>query len=100
MIKRPRVFYGWYIIGLTIISMMLIYGVRNSFGVFFDPILDSFDWYRGSTAAMLSLSILVYGLTAPFAGILADRWKPRNMAVIGIFTLALATSLCYFADRL
>ncbi len=100
MIKRPPFFYGWYLVGITIIAMMLIYGVRNSFSVLFSPILDDFGWYRGSTAIMLSLNILVYGLTAPLAGLLIDRWKPRTVVTLGIVVLSLATALCYFASEL
>jgi MFS family permease len=98
--KRPRIFWGWYIIGLMIIAMMLIYGVRFAFSVFYAPVLDYFGWYRGSTAIMLSLNILVYGLTAPFAGFLVDRWKPRVVAIMGLCTVSLATTACYFAQEL
>jgi MFS family permease len=98
--SRPRFFYGWYLVGLMVIAMMLIYGIRNAFSVFFDPILDEFQWYRGSTAIMLSLNVLVYGLTAPIAGSLVDRWKPRVVAFSGIVILTLATFLCAFAGEL
>ena len=100
MISRPRFFYGWYLVGLMVVSMMLVYGIRNSFSVFFDPILDEFQWFRGTTAIMLSLNILVYGFTAPVAGSLVDRWKPRKVAFIGISVLTLATFCCAFAGEL
>ena len=83
-----------------IVGMMLVYGVRNSFSVFFDPVLDEFHWYRGSTAIMLSLNVLVYGLVAPIAGSLVDRWKPRRVVSIGILILTLATFSCAFAQEL
>lgn len=100
MMQRPRFFYGWYLVGLMVVSMMLVYGIRNAFSVFFDPILDEFQWYRGTTAIMLSLNILVYGLAAPVAGSLVDRWKPRRVVFLGIFTLSLATFGCAFAGEL
>jgi MFS family permease len=100
MIKKPRVFYGWYIVGMMIIAMMLVYGIRTSFSAFFPYVLDEFHWFRGSTAIMLSLNILVYGLTAPLAGHLVDRWRPRAVVVIGILLLALSTAGCYFAREL
>jgi len=100
LISRPRFFYGWYLVGLMVVSMMLVYGIRNSFSVFFDPILGEFNWFRGSTAIMLSLNILVYGLTAPIAGSLVDRWKPRRVVFIGIIVLTLATFSCAFAEEL
>ena len=100
MVRRTNFFYGWYIVGLMVVSMMLIYGIRNSFSVFLDPILEQFQWYRGSTAIMLSLNILVYGFTAPLAGGLADRWKPRRLSFIGIGILTLATTGCSVASEL
>jgi MFS family permease len=100
MESRPRFFYGWYLVGLMVVSMMLVYGIRNAFSVFFDPVLEQFHWYRGTTAIMLSLNILIYGLTAPVAGSLVDRWKPRRVVFIGIFTLSLATFCCAFAGEL
>ncbi len=100
MTARPRIFFGWYIIGLMIVSMMLVFGIRASFSIFFEPVLDYFEWYRGSTAIMLSLNIFVYGLASPVAGILVDRWKPRVVAVLGLLLLAFATAACYFAGAL
>jgi MFS family permease len=104
MLTSPRpkrhIFFVWYLIGLMIISMALVFGIRTSFSIFFDPVLNYFHWFRGSTALMLSLNIFIYGLAAPVAGILVDRWKPRTVAVIGILLLALSTAGCYFAKSL
>ena len=100
MVKRPRFFYGWVIVGISIVSMMLIYGIRHSFPVFFPSILDEFGWSRGSTAFMLSLNLLIYGFVAPVAGSLGDRWKPYRVMPIGIIILGLATAGCAFAYEL
>jgi MFS family permease len=101
MSRRKPIFYGWYIVGVMIFAMLLVYGIRSSFSAFFPHILDKFpDWYRGSTSIMFSLNILIYGLTAPFAGTLVDRWKPRRVVVIGITIVALSTAGCYFANQL
>jgi len=100
MIRRPHFFYGWVIVGLAIVGGTLVYGIRHSFSVFFPPILDEFGWSRGSTAIMLSLNVLIYGLMAPVAGSLADRWKPRRIMPIGVIILGLATAGCAFAHEL
>jgi sugar phosphate permease len=99
--SRPgKIFYGWYIVVICIISMILIYGIRHSFAVFFSPILNEFGWSRGDIAMMLSLNILVYGFLAPVAGALADRWRSRVLIPGGILILGLATAGCAFANRL
>ena len=100
MTRQSRFFYGWVIVGSSIAAMALVYGVRHTFGVFFSPILDEFGWSRGSTALMLSLNILVYGLVAPIGGSLGDRWKPKRLMPIGVTILGLATVGCAFAREL
>jgi MFS family permease len=100
MVRSPRLFYGWIIVGITVVSMILIYGIRHSFSIFFPPILGEFGWRRGSTAIMLSLNVLIYGFLAPVAGSLGDRWKPRRVMPIGITILCLATASCAFAKEL
>jgi MFS family permease len=49
---------------------------------------------------MLSLNLLVYGFTAPIAGGLSDRWKPRLVVPVGITILGVATACCAFASEL
>lgn len=80
--------------------MIVTYGVRHSFSVFFPPILEEFGWSRGSTALMFSLNILVYGLMAPIAGSVSDCWNPRRIMPLGGLLLALATAGCALASEL
>ncbi|MBP1713039.1 MAG: transporter [Deltaproteobacteria bacterium] len=100
MSRNSPIFYGWYLVAICIISMILIYGIRHSFAVFFSPILEEFRWSRGDIAMMMSLNILIYGFLAPLAGGLADRWRPRVLIPIGIIILGVATAGCAFATRL
>jgi len=100
MKAKSPVFYGWYLVAVCIAGMILIYGIRHSFAVFFSPILEEFRWSRGSTAMMMSLNVLTYGFAAPIAGALADRWRPRVLLPLGVIILGVATAGCAFATRL
>jgi MFS family permease len=100
MNQKLPIFYGWYLVAICIISMILIYGIRHSFAVFFSPILEEFRWSRGDTAMMMSLNVLTYGLVAPIAGGLADRWRPRVLIFVGVIILGVSTAGCAFATRL
>jgi len=100
MSKRPLVFYGWFIVLIIVVSMMLIYGIRHSFSVFFSRILAEFGWSRGDTAMMFSLNIFIYGIFAPLAGSLAEHGKPKIIMPLGISILGLATAGCAFAQKL
>ena len=100
MVKKAPFFYGWIMVGLSVVTMILIYGVRHSFSVFFSPILDEFAWSRGNTAIMLSLNIFFYGLLAPLAGNCTDRWRPRRVMPIGLVILGVATAGCAWGRQL
>ena len=100
MAKEESIFYGWVMVGICVVSMILIYGVRHSFSVFFSPILHEFGWSRGNIAIMFSLNILIYGLLAPFAGAVAERWRARRVMLFGIVILGLATMGCGFSREL
>ncbi len=100
MKERPLIFYGWFIVLIIGISMMLIYGIRHSFAVFFSRILTEFGWSRGDTAMMFSLNVFIYGIFAPLAGSMAEHWKPKIIMPLGIAILALATAGCALAQKL
>ncbi|MBN1829914.1 MAG: MFS transporter, partial [Deltaproteobacteria bacterium] len=98
--KAPILFHGWLMILTASIGMALIYGARHSFSVFYPAILHDFGWKRGDTALMYSLNILVYGLAAPFAGSLGDRWQPRRVLQLGLLILFLALAACGLSRKL
>ena len=81
--KRPRIFYGWVVLAIVFISLVIGYAIRNTFSVFYPAIVEEFGWGRGNTALMFSITIIVYGLMAPVAGGLVDRFGPRWVLPIG-----------------
>lgn len=94
MNKKPLFFYGWVILALSFVAMVLAHGARNSFSVFYLEILREFGWSRASTAGIFSVNLIVYGIAAPFAGALVDRFGPKRLFLTGGTILALATMLC------
>jgi len=94
MNKKPLFFYGWIILALSFVAMVLAHAARNSFSVFYPEILREFGWSRASTAGIFSVNLIVYGIAAPFAGALVDRFGPKRLFLTGGTILALATALC------
>ena len=81
--KKPLFFYGWVVLAVSFVAMTLGYGARNSFSVFYVVILDEFGWSRASTAVIFSVNAVVYGITAPLAGALVDRFGPKRVLSTG-----------------
>ena len=77
MLKPDNTAYRWVVLFVAFITMVLGYAIRNCFSVFYPIIVAKFGWQRGDTALIFSFSIIIYGLIAPLAGGLVDRFRPR-----------------------
>ena len=75
--KKPRIFYGWFIVIASFLIMVVIWGTYYTFGVFFKPILTEFDWTGAATSGAFTLAMLVNSLFAIVIGRLTDRFGPR-----------------------
>ena len=95
-----RLYYGWIIVAVALISMGFWFGIRSSFSVFYVALLEEFPWNRGSSAAVLSMALLTYTILAPVVGGLIDRFGPRRVVLPGILMLALGLVLCSTVDTL
>ena len=74
----------WAIVVGAGIVLFATAGSRFSFGVFLDPITNEFAWSRASIAGALAIAGLVTGVFRPIAGILADKYQPKNIATLGL----------------
>ncbi|MBA7712777.1 L-lactate transporter [subsurface metagenome] len=74
---KPRFFYGYTMVILCFLIMMVAFGLMDSFGVFVKPLLGEFGWTRATTSAAYSLSFLIFGFVGIVMGGLTDRFGPR-----------------------
>lgn len=84
-----RVHYGWIVLGVSSLILLLASGVRTSFGVFIKPLEADFGWGRASLSVVTSLSLFLYGAVGPLVGRLADRWGPRGVLIGAVLLLGL-----------
>lgn len=97
MKTRDSIFYGWIVLSIAFITLVLGYAIRNTFSVFYPAIVEEFGWGRGNTALMFSITIIVYGFVAPVAGSLVDRFGPRLILPVGAFIVGGGVALCSMA---
>lgn len=90
-----RFYYGWIVVAVTAMALLISSGVRSAPGVFLVPVQQDTQWSMGVISFAASMGLLVLGLTAPVGGLLIDRFGPRHLApaalwLIGISMLASA----------
>src|SRR5439155_343047 len=61
---RRGIYYGWVIVLVSFLTMLLVMGTRFSFGVFYSSMLAEMGWSRAATAGIFSVSMLVYAAVA------------------------------------
>jgi predicted MFS family arabinose efflux permease len=88
----------WLILGGAAVMLSLAMGMRQSFGLFQPHIIRDV----GVTAADFSLAIsiqnIVWGITQPFIGLLADRYGARWVAVGGALVYIVGLTTMIFAS--
>ncbi len=96
---RRGVYYGWVVLAIGFLTILGSYTCRNTFSVFYPAIVDEFGWGRGNTALIFSINLFVYGVVAPFAGGLIDRFKPRYILAAGALIMGVGVALCSLATE-
>ena len=75
--KKPKFFYGYFVVLAAFLTLVITWGTMYSFGVFFKPLLTEFGWTRAMTSGAYSLYYLLHGFFYIFTGRLNDRFGPR-----------------------
>ncbi len=84
--ENGRFFYGYVLVAASFVLQAIGWGIYNSFGVFFNPMMNAYDWSRAGISGAVSVSFCIYGLFSILLGRLNDRVGPRLiMSVSGAF---------------
>jgi MFS family permease len=95
---EPRFFYGYIVVAASLLIILLTYGMRTSFGVFFKPMINEFDWTRALTSGAVTLSMVMQGLWGILMGRLNDRFGSRAVITLCCLISGVGLLLMYLID--
>src|ERR1700754_756505 len=92
---RRNIHYGWVMVGVTFFAALISAGSVGAPGVFIVPLQREFGWSTAEISSALSIRFILFGLMAPFAAALLNRYGLRQMTLTAqlIVVSALLVSL-------
>jgi MFS family permease len=87
---------AWSVGAVAVIAIIGAAGFRATPGVLITPLEDAFGWSRATISSAVSVNLLLFGLTAPFAAALMDRFGMRRVVAVALTLVALGSGLTIF----
>src|SRR5258708_37814541 len=85
---RRNIHYGWAMVGVTFLTALISAGTVGAPGVFIVPLQQEFGWSTAEISSALSIRFILFGLMAPFAAALLNRYGLRNMTLTALLVVA------------
>src|ERR1700754_3144871 len=92
-LTRRNIHYGWVMVGVTFLTALVSAGAVGAPGVFIVPLQKEFGWSTAEISSALSIRFMLFGLMAPFAAALMNRYGLRNVTLSAIVIVASALVL-------
>ncbi len=86
--KRPRMYYGWVIVWITIASAIASgVNVNPTIGVFVKPLEAEFGWSRSLIAGAVAIGTVLGGLVALIVGPIIDKFGAKWVLFIAFLLM-------------
>lgn len=90
---RGGIHRAWWVALVTFLALIATASFRSSTGALFEPIEQTFGWSRTVTSGAVTLNLVIYGLTAPFAAALMERFGVRRVAALALLLVGIGSGL-------
>ena len=99
-LTRRDIHYGWVMVGVTFLTALVSAGAVGAPGVFILPLQKEFGWTTAEISSALSIRLVLFGLMAPFAAALLNRYGLRNVTLIALLIVVSALVASLFMTQL
>jgi predicted MFS family arabinose efflux permease len=95
-LRRQRVHPAWWVAAVTFLALVGAAAFRAVPGVLIEPLRAEFGWSVTTISAAVAVNMALYGLTAPFAAALMERFGIRRVVVGALLLTATGSGLTVF----
>src|ERR671911_1478987 len=93
---RTRIHPAWWVAVVAFVALLGAAGFRAAPGVLMIPLQEEFGWSRTLMSTAVSVNLILYGLMAPFAAALMDRFGIRRVVSLALVLVAAGSGLANF----
>jgi predicted MFS family arabinose efflux permease len=95
--RQQRKFHpAWIVAGVAFIALFGAAGFRAAPGALMVPLNEEFGWPLSVMSLAVSINLVLYGLTAPFAAALMERFGLRAVTATALTLVGLGAGLTIF----
>lgn len=96
---RKEIHPAWTAMAVTFLTLMATAGFRSAPSVLIVPIEEAFGWSRSQVSLAVAINVLLYGLVAPFAAALMERFTVRKVVMTALSFVALSAASTVFITQ-
>jgi len=85
--KLRKIHPAWFAAGVTFLTLVATAGFRSAPSVLVVPLEEAFGWSRDDISLAIAINVLLFGLTAPFAAALMERFGIRRVVMVALTTV-------------
>ncbi|MFK0006780.1 MFS transporter [Paenarthrobacter sp. NPDC090520] len=97
--KRRRLHPAWIVAAVAFLALVGAAGFRAAPGVLMVPLQQEFGWSTTVLSLAVSINLVLFGLTAPFAAALMERFGIRRVTAIALCLIGLGSALTVFVNQ-
>ena len=90
---------GWIVAAVAFLALVGAAGFRAAPSVLMLPLEEEFGWSRSELSVAVSVNLLLYGLTAPFAAALMNRFGIRRVTTVALLLVVAGSAFSIFATE-
>ena len=90
---KRRIHPAWIVAAVAFLALVGAAGFRAAPGVLMVPLQEEFGWSTTVLSAAVSINLVLFGLTAPFAAALMERFGIRAVTAVALVLIAAGSAL-------
>ncbi|KRE65226.1 MFS transporter [Arthrobacter sp. Soil736] len=97
--RKRRLHPAWMVAAVAFLALVGAAGFRAAPGVLMVPLQQEFGWSTTVLSAAVSINLVLFGLTAPFAAALMERFGIRAVTAVALVLIGAGSALTVLVNQ-